>query len=109
MVILHMDNAKPHRSKVKAQKMVKLRTTNAPHPSLSPNIAQSDFYLFDYRNDQLRKREHRNEEALFRTIAEIPCKSHPDILLGVFVEWMRRLEQVFTQTGITYRKRLDEM
>jgi hypothetical protein len=56
MIILHVNNAKPRRSKITVQKIAELRITSASSPPLSPNIARPDFHPFGDLKDQFRKK-----------------------------------------------------
>ena len=68
LVFCH-DNAQPHKSKevkafLEAEKFVIM-----DHPPYSPDLASSDFWLFDYIKHRLS--DHENEESLDAHITKI--------------------------------------
>jgi histone-lysine N-methyltransferase SETMAR len=46
--VIHKDNWPIHKSKAAIQKIASMRVKLAPHPSYSPDLALSDFFLFCY-------------------------------------------------------------
>jgi hypothetical protein len=47
-LLMHTDNARPHTAKLPTQYFNENRIKSTPHPSCSPDLAPSDFYLFGY-------------------------------------------------------------
>ncbi|GFW35817.1 mariner Mos1 transposase [Trichonephila clavipes] len=45
-VVFHQDNARPHTSLVTRQKLLQLEWDTMTHPPYSPDLAPSDYYLF---------------------------------------------------------------
>jgi histone-lysine N-methyltransferase SETMAR len=45
---VHADNSRPHTATVTLQFMQQNMMMRVPHPTYSPDLASSDFYLFDY-------------------------------------------------------------
>ncbi|GFW56745.1 histone-lysine N-methyltransferase SETMAR [Trichonephila clavipes] len=45
-VVFHQDNVRPHTSLVTRQKLLQLEWDTMPHPPYSPDLAPSDYYLF---------------------------------------------------------------
>jgi hypothetical protein len=80
------------------QKMVELRITSVLHPPFSPDIAPFEFDLFGYLKDQLRKREDHNEGNNFEQSQKLYVR-FLQTLLGIFVQWMGRFEQVLQTNG----------
>jgi hypothetical protein len=56
MIIVHMDDAKHHRSKLTVHEMAEFRMTSAPHLPFRLNISPSGFYVFDYLKTNSGKR-----------------------------------------------------
>ncbi|GFR89924.1 transposase [Elysia marginata] len=52
--ILHHDNARPHTSRQTEEALHKMNFVVLPHPSYSPELASSDFYLFPKLKKHLR-------------------------------------------------------
>jgi histone-lysine N-methyltransferase SETMAR len=53
--ILHVDDMRPHMVKATSQFMSTKFMKPAPHPTYSPDLAFSDFFLFDQMKDKLRE------------------------------------------------------
>jgi transposase len=63
-LILHMDNSLMHKSKVTKAKLSQMPVRLAPHPSYSPDLAPSDFFLFGSRKTKVIGLEFDSQEAL---------------------------------------------
>jgi hypothetical protein len=50
---LHIDNAKPHNSRLSLQKIEEYGFIRMPQPPYSPDLAPCDFFLFGYLKSQL--------------------------------------------------------
>ena len=69
-VLVHHDNAPPHRSVISAAKIYQLRYELLPHPSYSPDLAPSDFFLFpNFKRWLSGKRFNTNGEVIAETTA----------------------------------------
>ncbi|GFR71361.1 histone-lysine N-methyltransferase SETMAR [Elysia marginata] len=60
--ILHHDNAKPHTSRQTEEALHKMNFIVLPHPSYSPDLAPSEFYLFPKLKDHLRGNHYGGDE-----------------------------------------------
>jgi hypothetical protein len=65
----------------------------APHPPYSPDLAPSDFYLFDYLNDRLQGQHFEDGDQLFDAIIALAAIIEKVTLQRVFHEWMERLRR----------------
>jgi hypothetical protein len=90
---LHMDQAKPHRSKMSIQRAGQMGRILVPHSLSSPDIAPSDFFLFGYLKGRLGRTSFSNEESLMPAIRQIFAAIPIDMLWRVFNNWIRRLHQ----------------
>ena len=52
---LRLDNYRVHNSKVTLEKTEEYSFKRAPHPAYSPDIAPSDFFLFRYMKEMLKR------------------------------------------------------
>lgn len=59
-ILLH-DNAKPHISRLTAQKLNGLNYEVLPHPAYSPDLSPSDYYLFKHMDRFLTNKKFRNQ------------------------------------------------
>jgi hypothetical protein len=50
-LLVHADNARPHTDKLSTQYFNENQMKSPPHPPYSPDLAQSDFYLFGMSRD----------------------------------------------------------
>ncbi|GFR59078.1 mariner transposase [Elysia marginata] len=60
--ILHHDNARPHTSCQTEEALHKMNFEVLPHPSYSPDLAPSDFYLFPKLKEHLRENHYESDE-----------------------------------------------
>jgi hypothetical protein len=85
---MHSDNARPHTAKISRDYIGLNQMKQAPHPSYSPDLTPSDFFLFGYVKEELMVyRAETPSELLVRIrviLAEIPRET----LNAVFLEWM---------------------
>jgi hypothetical protein len=65
---------------------------NAPHTAYSLDLAPSNFWLFEYLNDNLREMEFDEPQQLLSAILEILTELTVETLNQVFEEWMRWLQ-----------------
>jgi histone-lysine N-methyltransferase SETMAR len=96
---VYSDNAWPHTAKISRDYISRNRMKQAPHPSYSPDLAPSDFFLFGYAKGKLmRYRVETPSKLLVHirvTLAEIPRET----LNAVFLEWMERLQKCVQVDG----------
>jgi transposase len=67
-LVVHMDNATPHRAKLTKSCFKTLRLREADHPSYSPDLAPSEFYLFGKLKGQMAGSEFESTEDLLATM-----------------------------------------
>ncbi|GFR88109.1 transposase [Elysia marginata] len=60
--MLHHDNARPHTSRQTEEALHKMNFVVLPHPSSSPDISPSDFYLFPKLKGHLRGNHYESDE-----------------------------------------------
>ena len=53
-VILQHDNAQPHTAHLTLEKIENVGWEVLPHPPYSPDLAPSDYHLFDFLKNQIR-------------------------------------------------------
>jgi histone-lysine N-methyltransferase SETMAR len=66
--ILHMDNSPTHRAKVAKAKASRMPIHLALHPPYSPDLALSDFFLFEYLKEKILGLGFESPEALLAWI-----------------------------------------
>jgi hypothetical protein len=65
----------------------------APHPPYSPDLALSDFYLFDCVKQCLRGQSFETADELFSSIEAVLRGIERRTSIAVFLDLMGRLEQ----------------
>jgi hypothetical protein len=71
----------------------------AVHPSYSPDLAPSDFFLFGYIKHCLQGIPFPSSEELFAVIHEIVGAIPQPTLEDMFQPWMKRLDWVSQNSG----------
>ncbi|GFS08839.1 histone-lysine N-methyltransferase SETMAR [Elysia marginata] len=85
--ILHHDNARPHASRQTEEALQKMNFVVMPHPSYSPNLAPSDFYLFPKLKEHLRGNHYESNEGVEAAVRHWFRQKCVDI----FTDGMRQL------------------
>jgi hypothetical protein len=94
-----MDNTSPHRARLTARNLEENRITASPHPVLSPNLAFSDFCLFDALKYQLSGHISESPDELVEAICELVSAIPRTTLDGAFLEWEKRLQRYIDING----------
>jgi histone-lysine N-methyltransferase SETMAR len=93
----HHDNARPHVHKSVKIYLESKGFTVMRHPPYSPDLAPSDFWLFDYI--QTRLSDHPDVESLHKQITEI-VKNIPEAeYQKTFQKWIERMEYCIEYRG----------
>jgi hypothetical protein len=74
--LLHMDNARPHTSKLNLARMEELCFKYVAYPPLSHNIALSDFFLFGWLKGKLSSRSVSEINGLLKSSRKFRVSSH---------------------------------
>jgi len=93
----HHDNARPHvhssvKTYLKEQNFIIME-----HPPYSPDLAPSDFWLFDYIKKRLTTQP--NAESLIKQISEIVNSIPKDEYNKTFIKWKERMELCIKNQG----------
>ena len=99
-LILHMDNAKPHRGKIVDEFIEASHLRKAPHPEYSPDVAPSDFFLFGYVKHKLEGKHYTSEDELYDDIVENLMEIPSDVLRSAYQAWIKRLKGVINSKGL---------
>lgn len=98
-VRIHMDNARPHNSKMTMSKISELNMERLDHPPFSPDLSPNDFFLYGFVKDQLKGTQHRTGEELLNSITEIMNKIDKNTWKKVYENWIERLKMVIEREG----------
>jgi hypothetical protein len=90
ILLVHADNTRPHTAKLSAQYFNQNRMKSAPHPPYSPDLAPSDFDLFDYVKRCLAGLSFADANQLLAAVEGVRQVIEKVVLQTVFLEWMDR-------------------
>jgi hypothetical protein len=68
---LHIDNAKPHNSRVSIRKTEEYRFIRVPQLPYSPDLAPCDFFFFGYLKSQLEGETFLDKDNVKKEIRQI--------------------------------------
>jgi histone-lysine N-methyltransferase SETMAR len=68
---LHVDNTKPHTSKMSMEKIEELGFIMVPQPPYSPDLAPCDFFLFSYLKQHLEGNHLTREGEMITAVREV--------------------------------------
>ena len=69
-VILQHDNARPHTARAKVANINDLHFETLPHPSYSPDLALSDYHMFEPLKEAMGGKKFRSDEELYQAVQE---------------------------------------
>jgi len=98
-VMLHHDNAAPHKAAVVTEYLREERVKLLPHPPYSPDLAPCDFYLFPKIKKELGGRSFDNVENLSRAIQAIVENVPKEEYYKSFDSWRNRLKKCIEVEG----------
>jgi hypothetical protein len=90
---LHIDNAKPHTSKMSIEKIEELGFILVPQPPYSPNLALCDFFLFGYLKQHLKGKHFTREDHVITAVMEAFDKILLQTFQNVMGDWQYRLRR----------------
>jgi histone-lysine N-methyltransferase SETMAR len=102
-LVIHADNASPHPAEKCRTFCAENGLRLATHAPYSPDLAPSDFFLFDYVKDRLQRIGFASREELLAAITEVLDEIPPETLPRVFEHWIERLEWVSQNNDESYR------
>ena len=98
-VMLHHDNAAPHKSKVVTKYLQEERVILLPHPLYNPDLAPCDFFLFPKIKKQLGGKRFERIQDLARAINSIADSIPQEEYAECFQSWRRRLRRCIEVRG----------
>jgi histone-lysine N-methyltransferase SETMAR len=96
---IHADNARPHTAKLSTQYFNENRMKSVPHPPYSPDLAPSDFSLFEHVKRCLPSLSFKDADQLLVTVEGVLEGIEKVTLQAVFIEWMDRLRKYIATNG----------
>ncbi|KAA6380337.1 MAG: putative mariner transposase [Streblomastix strix] len=101
-VVLHMDNARVHRSKKVREWLDGSLFAECSHPPYSPDLAPSDFFLFSYIKHLLKGFVAATPDELMQRIYKICQEIDPRVLRSSWEHWHVRCAWVIENGGEYY-------
>lgn len=93
----HHDNARPHVAKCVQTYLEEQNLQIMEQPPYSPDLAPSDFWLFDYIKQQLE--DHTSVESLMRQITKILHSTPKAEFRKTFDKWLERMQLCIDNQG----------
>lgn len=93
----HHDNAKPHVARSVKTYLEEQKLTLIDQPAYSPDLAPSDFWLFDYIKQRLDN--HTSAESLVCQITKILRETPKEEFQKTFEKWLERMELCIKNKG----------
>lgn len=94
--LLH-DNAKPHTAQTTLEYLERKKVTPIAHPPYSPDLAPSDFWLFDHIKRHLD--DEPDAQSLKKSITSILKNTPSSEFLKTFYKWKQRLQLCIDNNG----------
>jgi transposase len=98
-VMLHHDNAAPHKAGIVTEYLKEKRIKLLPHPPYSPDLAPCDFYLFPKIKHELGGKSFNSIENLSRAIQAIVDAIPKEEYYKSFQNWQNRLKKCIEVEG----------
>jgi hypothetical protein len=87
-LLVRADNACPHTAKLSTQYFNENRMKSAPYPPYSPDLAPSDFYLFEYVKSSLTSFSFKDADHILAAVEGVLEGIEKVTLQAVLLEWM---------------------
>jgi histone-lysine N-methyltransferase SETMAR len=98
-ILLHLDNAPVHNSRLSSEKIESTNPQRMPHPPYGPDRVPSDFFLFSYLRETLRRRSFSTSDDLIFAIRPIFSEIPEMGLKDVLTNWIAPLAWVMKKSG----------
>jgi hypothetical protein len=90
---LHINNAKPHNSRLSLQKIEEYGFIRVPQPPHSPSLAPCGFLSFGYLKSQLEGKTFFDENSLKPEVEQLLREIPITLLCSGMEDWVHRLNQ----------------
>jgi histone-lysine N-methyltransferase SETMAR len=98
-VMLHHDNAAPHKAAVVTEYLRNERVKLLPHPPYSPDLAPCDFFLFPRIKKELKGKSFNKVEHLARAVQAVVDGIPKEDYEKSFQSWQNRLQRCIDFNG----------
>jgi transposase len=83
----HVDNAKPHTSKMSIEKIEELGFILVPQPPYSPDLPPCNFFLFGYLKQHLEGKHFTREDQVAAGVRDVFDKIQLQMFQNVMDDW----------------------
>jgi hypothetical protein len=90
---LHVDNAKPHASKMSIEKIEELSFILVPQRCYFPNVTRCDFFLFGYLKQHLEGKHFTREDQVIAAVSDVFDRIPLQTFQDVMDDWQYRLRK----------------
>jgi hypothetical protein len=95
----HVDNAKPHTSKMSKEKIEELGFILMPQPPYSPDLTPYDFFLFGHLEQHLEGKRFTREDKVIPAVTRVFDKIPLQTFQNVMDDWQHRLRKCIQPGG----------
>lgn len=103
-VILHQDNAPPHRAESTLLEIDLLGFERLEHSPYSPDLAPMDFDIFPRLKKQLRGVRHADRRDLELHVQEVIRNFDTTLYGSVYDKWVHRHQKCVNAKGVYFEK-----
>jgi len=96
---LHHDNAKPHTSLVTRQKLLDLGLEVMSHSPCSPDLAPSDYHLFQSLQNSLNGKTFNDNDAVKSYLVQFFASKNQKFYEREIMELIKKWQKVIDQNG----------
>uniref|UniRef100_A0A0L8GRU9 Histone-lysine N-methyltransferase SETMAR n=1 Tax=Octopus bimaculoides TaxID=37653 RepID=A0A0L8GRU9_OCTBM len=97
--MFHQDNARPHTAKITSQKIEEVGWEKIPHPSYSPDLAPSDYYLFRSLQNHLEDITFASQEEVETDLSEFFALKPNEFYIDGIKKLVNRRKEVIDNHG----------
>ncbi len=98
-IILHHDNARPHKASLTAEYLDQMGVELLPHPPYSPDLSPCDFWLFKNLKKHLRGQKFASEEELDKAVLSFFDSISSQDWRQVYRKWEDRMDRCIRVLG----------
>ena len=102
--ILQHDNARPHTSRQTEAALQVMDFTTLPHPSYSPDLAPSDFFLFPKLKECIKGNHYESDDDVKSAVRAWLKQKTPDFFADGMHQLVHRWELCVQRNGDYVRK-----
>ena len=103
-LILHDDNARPHRAWITNEFLFENHVESYPNPPYSPDLSPCDFFLFPKLKSQLRGIRFQDDNAMLDALDEAIGSLTLDDFHECFADWFNRMNKCIVAQGQYFEK-----